>query len=211
MYPRPFDLMRLVCSLCQDLPLTRGLYLPGLAALIGYPVLSVLLGSGQGGQAFVTAFFCGFALQIVFGFEGLARRLLALCQSAALAGGVGLAIACLPLIVLLLADDPLWCQRMQSAVYLGLACVFVLDVIKGRVTIAASLWPDAGMRGHLSGLTRAMVLVSAAFVVLNETLIYSLDQSQWLIGWALLPLVSQMVLRATVLTVMHLDDNGQPV
>ena len=48
MHRSPFDLVRLFLSLFQDLPpLSRALYLPGAVLLIGYPVLSVLLGSGD--------------------------------------------------------------------------------------------------------------------------------------------------------------------
>jgi len=211
MYHRPIDLIRMFADLFQDLPpLTRGLYVPGAAVLVGYPVLSVLLGPGQGGQAFVTAFVIGFALQVAFGFEAMVRRLQARCSTKSTVVAA-LALVLLPLLVLVLVDDPVWCQRMQSAVYLAVGGLFWVDLVKGRVTTAATLWPDAGMRSHLPNLTRAMVLFNGTFLVLNETLIHTMGLSQWLVCWAVLPFVAQIVLRAMVLTVINLDDTGQPV
>lgn len=211
MYRRPIDLMRLFLDLFNEMPpLTRGLYVPGAAVLVGYPVLSVLLGPGQGGQAFVTAFLFGFALQASFGFEALVRRLLTRLSSVATVAAA-LAVVSLPLMVMMLAADPVWCQRMQSAVYIAVGSLFLIDMVKGRVTVAASLWPDAAMRAYLPNLTRAMVLFNGTFFVLNETLIHTMDLSQWLVCWAVLPILSQMVLRAIVLTVINMDDTGQPV
>jgi hypothetical protein len=77
MYRHPFDLVRLFLSLFQDLPpLSRGLYIPGAVLLIGYPVLSVSLGSGHEGEAFATAFLVALAIRIAMGFEGMVRRML---------------------------------------------------------------------------------------------------------------------------------------
>ncbi|OYW61086.1 MAG: hypothetical protein B7Z10_09355 [Rhodobacterales bacterium 32-66-7] len=211
MYRRPIDLVRLFADLFQDLPpLTKALYGPGMAVLVSYPVLSVLLGPGQGGQAFVTAFMFGFALQTAFGFEALVRRLLTRFSAVA-AVCVALTLVCLPLTVLVLATDPLWCQRLQSAVFIVSGGVFLVDMVKGRVATAASLWPDAEMQSHLPNLTRVMVLFHATFLVLNETLIQATDLSQWLVFWAVLPIVSNMVLRALVRTVINIDNRGEPV
>ena len=77
MHRTPFDLLRLFLSLFQDMPpLSRALYLPGAVLLIGYPVLSVLLGPDQGGQAFATAFLLALAVRVGMGFEGMVRRML---------------------------------------------------------------------------------------------------------------------------------------
>ena len=43
------------------------------------------------------------------------------------------------------------------------------------------------------------------------TLIQTLSVSHWLVFWAILPVLGQMVLRALVLTVINLDDQGHPV
>ncbi|MBL9051360.1 MAG: hypothetical protein JNK19_14715 [Tabrizicola sp.] len=208
MYRSPLDLVRLFLSLFQDLPpLSRALYLPGAVLLLGYPVLSVVLGPDHGGQAFATAFLAALAVRIGMGFEGMVRRMLTR-YSALQATIFALAFAGLPLMVLALADDPLWCQRMQSVFYVVIAGVFLQDVLNGRTTTAASFWPDAEMREHLPNLTKMMVVYNFGFLLLNETMIKVVDASHWLLFWAMLPIIGHMVLRAMVLTVINLDDNG---
>lgn len=211
MHRHPADLLRLFLSLFQDLPpLSRTLYVPGAVLLVGYPVLSVMFGPDHAGQAFVTAFLVALAVRIGIGFEGTVRRLMtqyAPLQAALLALG----LAGLPLLVLAGVDDPIWCQRMQSAFYVVIGGVFLVDVLKGRTATAASFWPDAEMRSHLPNLTRMMVVYNLAFLLLNETLIRAVDASQWLLFWALLPIIGHTVLRAMVLTVINLEDDGHPV
>lgn len=205
MHRTPFDLVRIFLSLFQDLPpLSRGLYLPGAVLLIGYPVLSVLLGSENGGQAFTTAFLAALAVRIAMGFEGMVRRMLTR-YSAGQAVAFALVMAGLPLAVLALADDPLWCQRMQSAFYVVIAGIFLQDLMQGRTSTAASFWPDAEMREHLPNLTRMMVIYNFGFLLLNETMIRVVDPSHWLLFWAVLPIIGHTVLRAMVLTVINLD------
>lgn len=205
-----FDIFRLFLSLFQDLPpMSRALYVPGAVLLIGYPVLVVLLGSGSHGQAFVTAFMLALAVRVALGFEGMVRRMLSRysrVETALLALGV----AVLPLALLSFAADPLSCQRLQSAFYLVVGAVFLSDVVKNRVTTAASFWPDAEMRDHLPNLTRVMVVYNFGFLVLNETLVSTLAASHWLVFWAVLPIIGHAVLRALVLTVVNLEDS-QPV
>jgi len=205
MHRTPFDLVRIFLSLFQDLPpLSRGLYLPGAVLLIGYPVLSVLLGSENGGQAFTTAFLAALAVRIAMGFEGMVRRMLTR-YSAGQAVAFALVMAGLPLAVLALADDPLWCQRMQSAFYVVIAGIFLQDLMQGRTSTAASFWPDAEMREHLPNLTRMMVIYNFGFLLLNETMIRVVEPSHWLLFWAVLPIIGHTVLRAMVLTVINLD------
>lgn len=210
MYRNPLDLIRLFLSLFQDLPpLSRTLYVPGAILLLGYPVLTVLLGQTDDGQAFVTAFMAALAVRIALGFEGMVRRMLtnfSALQAALLAIG----FAAVPLLVLSFAAEPVWCQRMQSAFYLVIGAVFLSDVLQNRVATAASFWPDAEMRQHLPNLTRAMVVYNFAFLLLNETLIHTVAASNWLLFWAVLPILAHTMLRALVLTVVNLDD-GHPV
>ena len=205
MHRTPFDLVRIFLSLFQDLPpLSRALYLPGAVLLIGYPVLSVLLGSDNGGQAFATAFLAALAVRIGMGFEGMVRRMLTR-YSAGQAVVFALVKAGLPLAVLALADDPLWCQRMQSVFYVVIAGIFLQDLMQGRTSTAASFWPDAEMREHLPNLTRMMVIYNFGFLLLNETMIRVVEPSHWLLFWAVLPIIGHTVLRAMVLTVINLD------
>lgn len=206
MHRTPFDLVQLFLSLFQDLPpLSRALYLPGAVLLIGYPVLSVLLGSENGGQAFATAFLAALAVRIGMGFEGMVRRMLTR-YSAGQAVVFALLMAGLPLAVLALVDDPLWCQRMQSVFYVVIAGIFLQDLMQGRTSTAASFWPDAEMREHLPNLTRMMVIYNFGFLLLNETMIRVVEPSHWLLFWAVLPIIGHTVLRAMVLTVINLDD-----
>lgn len=210
MYRNPLDLIRLFLSLFQDLPpLSRTLYVPGAILLLGYPVLTVLLGQTDEGQAFVTAFMAALAVRIALGFEGMVRRMLT-TYSALQAALLAIGFAAVPLLVLSFAADPVWCQRMQSAFYLVIGAIFLSDVLKNRVATAASFWPDAEMRQHLPNLTRAMVVYNFAFLLLNETLIHTVAASNWLLFWAVLPIQAHTVLRALVLTVVNLDE-GHPV
>jgi hypothetical protein len=205
MHRTPFDLVRLFLSLFQDLPpLSRALYLPGAVLLIGYPVLSVLLGPDNGGQAFATAFLAALAVRIAMGFEGMVRRMTR--YSARQSVVFALTFAALPLVILALVDDPLWCQRMQSMFYVVIGGIFLQDVLQGRSATAASFWPDEEMRDHLSNLSRMMVVYNFGFLLLNETMIRVVDPSHWLIFWAVLPIIGHTVLRAMVLTVINLDD-----
>ncbi len=209
MHRTPFDLVRLFLSLFQDLPpLSRALYLPGAVLLLGYPVLSVMLGPDHGGQAFATAFLLALAVRIGMGFEGMVRRMLTR-YSAAQATIFALVLAGLPLLIVALASDPLWCQRMQSVFYVVIAGVFLQDVLNGRTSTAASFWPDAEMRDHLPNLTRMMVVYNFGFLLLNETMIRVVDPSHWMLFWAVLPIIGHTVLRAMVLTVINLDDSGR--
>lgn len=209
MHRTPFDLVRLFLSLFQDLPpLSRALYLPGAVLLIGYPVLSVVLGPDNGGQAFATAFLAALAVRIAMGFEGMVRRMMTR-YSARQSVVFALLFAGLPLAILALVDDPLWCQRMQSMFYVVIGGVFLQDVLHGRTATAASFWPDAEMKDHLSNLTRMMVVYNFGFLLLNETMIRVMDPSHWLLFWAVLPIIGHSVLRAMVLTVINLDDSGR--
>jgi hypothetical protein len=211
MYRHPFDLVRLFLSLFQDLPpLSRSLYIPGAVLLVGYPLLAVTLGHDQQGEAFATAFLAALAIRIAMGFEGMVRRMLS-HYSRLHTMLFATAFATVPLLILAQADDPLWCQRMQSLFYVVIGSIFLLDVLKGRTATAASFWPDVEMRGHLPNLSRMMVVYNFGFLLLNETLIQSVHASYWLLFWAVLPILGHMILRAMVLTVINLDDEGHPV
>ncbi len=207
MYRNPLDPIRLFLSLFQDLPaLPRRIYLPGAVLLVSYPVLAVGLGLDAPGQAFATAFLLALAVRIGIGFEGMVQRML-LKFSTGRTVLLALALAVLPLLVVAMASDPLWCQRIQSGFYLVIGGIFLSDVLKGRHGTAAAFWPDAEMRAHLPNLTRMMVIYNFSFLLLNETMIQSLDASHWLLFWAVLPVIAHPVLRALVLTVINLDDD----
>jgi hypothetical protein len=211
MYRHPSDLVRLFLSLFQDLPpLSRSLYVPGAVLLVGYPLLAVTLGPDQEGEAFATAFLAALAIRIAMGFEGMVRRMLSR-YSRLQTMLFATAFATVPLLILAHVDDPLWCQRMQSIFYVVIGSIFLVDVLKGRTATAASFWPDAEMRAYLPNLSKMMVVYNFTFLLLNETLIHSVDASYWLLFWAVLPILGHTILRAMVLTVINLDDDGHPV
>ena len=211
MYRNPSDLVRLVLGFFRDLlPLSGSLFVPGAVLLVGYTVLSVVLAPDPPGEAFATAFIAALAIRIAMGFEGMVRRMLtrySTVQTMMFASSV----AALPLLVLAFANDPLWCQRIQSLFYLVTGGIFLVDVLKNRAATAASFWPDAEMRDHLPNLGKMMVVYNFSFLLLNETLIQAVDPSHWLLFWAVLPILGHTVLRAMVLTVINLDDDGHPV
>jgi hypothetical protein len=212
MYRNPLDLVRLFLSLFQDLPpLPQKIYIPGAVLLISYPVLAVAMGPDAQSQAFATAFLVALAVRIAIGFEGMVRRML-MKFSAGHTVLLALAMAVVPLAVVAMASDPLWCQRIQSAFYVVIGAIFLSDVLKGRTDTAATFWPAADMRDHLPNLTRMMVIYNFTFLLLNETMIRSLEVSHWLLFWAVLPVIGHTVLRALVLTVINLDDDqARPV
>jgi hypothetical protein len=212
MYRTPFDLVQLFLSLFQGMPaLPRKIYIPGAVLLVGYPVLSVMLGADAQGHAFATAFLLALAVRIAIGFEGMVQRMLlkfTLGQTVLLA----LSMAVIPLLIVAVANDPLWCQRIQSGFYVVVGGIFMRDVMKGSNATAATFWPDAEMRDYLPNLTRMMVIYNVTFLLLNETMIRSLEVSHWLLFWAVLPVIGHTVLRALVLTVINLDDDqARPV
>jgi hypothetical protein len=212
MYRHPLDMVRLFVSLFQDMPaLPKSIYLPGALLLLSYPVLAVALGHDAQAQAFATAFLLALGLRIAIGFEGMVKRMM-LTFTKTQTVYRALALAVLPLIVVALANDPLWCQRMQSMFYLVIGGIFLTDVIKGRVETAATFWPSDDMQAFLPNLTRMMVIYNFTFLLLNETMIRSLHTSYWLLFWAVLPVLGHMVMRALVLTVINLDDDqARPV
>ena len=211
MHRNSLDLVRLFLSLFQDLQaVSRQLYIPGAILLLSYPVLAVLLGTGSEGEAFVTAFMLALAVRVALGFEDLLRRMLAR-YSARQTVVLAMVFAGLPLIILAFAADPLSCQRLQSAFHLMIGAVFLSDVIHSRTTTAASFWPETATRPCLQRLSRWMVVYSFAFLALNEAMIQLVAASHWLLFWALLPIMAQVVLRALVQGAAKLEDQGQPV
>lgn len=198
---------RLFLDLFQDLPpLPRRTFLPGVVLLLAYPLLSVLLGTGEEGQAFVTAFLLAMAVRIGLRFEDVARPLMRPGRQLRTAVLL-LAVALLPLALLAAADELRWCQRLPSFYFLLCGGLYLSDMLAGRTALARRFWPQPEMQGHLAAMTRFMVLFSLSFVLLNETMIRSLDPSHWLLFWAVLPVLSHTVLAALRETVLGLEDD----
>lgn len=209
MLRQAFDSLRLFFGLFQDIPpLPRNALLPAAVLLIAYPALSVLLGPGESGQAFVTAFLLALALRVALRFETLLRQLLGQFSHRETAA-MALLVTLSPLVLLASVDDPLWCQRSLSAYYIVVGSMFVSDMLAGRDDMARRFWPWPQMEAHLPAMTRAMVLYNLGFLILNETMIRAVDPSHWLVYWALLPALAHLVLSAVILAIAQMDDDAR--
>lgn len=207
MFRHLFESLRVFLSLFHDLPpLPRWTFLPGVVLVLAYPLMSVLLGPGEEGQAFVTAFLLALAVRISVRFEDLVKQL-SVRFSRRETALMALVAALAPVLLLASVDDALWCQRLQSAYYIIFGAMFLSDMLAGRTDMAERYWPWPEMRGHLMTMTRVMVLFNLAFLVLNETMIRSVEASHWLLFWGLLPVLSHSVLSALAETVLSLDDD----
>ncbi len=206
MLRQTIESFRLFATLIREIPpLPARALMPGAVILVSYPALSLAFGSGEEGSAFVTAFLLALALRVALRFSGMVRQLLhQLSRREAAATAVLVAMG--PLMLLTLVGDPLWCQRSQSAYYIILGSMFVSDMLAGRTDMAARFWPWPAMQGALPTLTRAMVLYNLGFLVLNEAMIRAVAPSGWLMFWAVLPVLSHVVLSLLILTVVNFDE-----
>lgn len=208
MLRQAFVSLRLFFGHLQDIPpLPRNALLPAAALLIAYPALSILLGPGEGGQAFVTAFLLALALRVALRFETLLRQLLGQFSHRETAA-MALLVTLTPLVLLASVGDPLWCQRSLSAYYIVVGSMFVSDMLAGRSDMARRFWPLDQMEAHLPAMTRAMVLYNLGFLILNETMIRAVDPSHWLVYWALLPALAHLVLSAVIMAIAQMDDDA---
>lgn len=205
-----FTNIRLFLGLFQDIPPVPAKVLwPGLVGLVSYFVLSIALGPADQPAAFVTAFVLAVVCRVAARLDRVLRKLrqnVSPSDMYLLVMAVGLG----PLALLIWSDDPLWCQRMQSLYYIVLGSMFLSDVLGEREDMAALFWPWEEMKPHLHTLTRMMVLFHMSFLLLNETMIRVLVPSGWLVFWAVLPVISHLILSALILTVVT-DRRGGPV
>jgi hypothetical protein len=205
MFRQAIHSLRMFLVFFQDIPpLPRHALLPAAALAVAYPALSVLLGPGEAGQAFVTAFLLALALRVALRFENVLRQLLGQFSRRETAA-MALLVTLTPLVLLASVDDPLWCQRSLSAYYIVVGSMFVSDMLAGRDDMARRFWPWQQMAEHLPAMTRAMVLYNLGFLILNETMIRTVAPTQWLVYWALVPALAHLVLSAVILTIVHLD------
>jgi hypothetical protein len=207
MLRQTLESLRLFLDLFRDVPpMPKKTFLPGMVLILAYPLLSVLLGKGEDGQAFVTAFLLALAVRIAIRFEGIVAKLLEQFtrrESVVMA----VLVAMGPLFLLASVDDPLWCQRSQSAYYIILGSMFVSDMLANRHDMAARFWPWPEMKPHLPAMTRIMVLFNLGFLLLNETMIRIVDPSHWLLFWAVLPVIAHIILSTLILTLINVEDD----
>ncbi len=208
MLRQTMESVRLFLELFRDVPpMPRKTFLPGVVLIVAYPLLAVLLGPGEGGQAFVTAFLLALAVRIAVRFEGMVEKLIAQFSRRETVV-MAILVAMGPLFLLASVDDPLWCQRSQSAYYIILGSMFVSDMLANRDDMAARFWPWPEMKPHLAVMTRIMVLFNLCFLLLNETMIRVVEPSHWLLYWAVVPVVAHVILSALILTVINPEDDG---
>lgn len=205
-----FTNIRLFLGLFQDVPPvpTKVLW-PGLVGLVSYAILLLIMGLEEQPTAFVTAFILAVVCRVSSRLDGMLTKLrqnLSPSDMSMLVLAIGLG----PLALLIWSDDPLWCQRMQSLYYIILGSMFLSDVLGEREDMAALFWPWEEMKPYLYTLTRMMVLFHMSFLLLNETMIRVLVPSGWLVFWAVLPVISHLILSALILTVVS-DRRGGPV
>ncbi|MFZ1470593.1 MAG: hypothetical protein WAT09_16705 [Paracoccaceae bacterium] len=199
--------LRLFLELFRDVPpMPRKTFLPGVVLIVAYPLLAVLLGPGESGQAFITAFLLALAVRIAVRFETMVLKLKETFGRRETAVTAVL-VAMVPLFLLASVADPLWCQRSQSAYYIILGSMFVSDMLSKRNDMAARFWPWPEMEPHLPAMTRIMVLHNLGFLLLNETMIRVVDPSHWLLFWAVLPVLAHVIVSALILTLMHSEDD----
>ena len=117
MLRQTFESLRLFLDLFRDVPpMPRKTFLPGVVLIVAYPLMSVLLGPDENGQAFVTAFLLALAVRISVRFESMVAKLIEQFSRRETVV-IAVLVAMGPLFLLASVDDPLWCQRSQSAYY----------------------------------------------------------------------------------------------
>ncbi len=172
-------------------PLPAELAAPGLLLLVLWPALSVALPTPT--EAFMTAFAIALAMRLA-----LRSRLIILTARArlprrataalVLAAGPGL------LALLLLAGDPLICQRFLSLYFLATAAFFLFDHLDGRNLMLNLRFPGPQARSRL--LAPALVIFYLGLLGANETIIARAGLGEWLLFFGFLPLITHLVIGA---------------
>ena len=192
------QLYRFVRIFRRTPPVSYDLLVPGLFSLVGWPLLRI--GFDDARAAFMVAFVAAIALRLAMRADHSIRK--------ARANLSGRATVILTLMIgpgvlglLVWAADPALCQRFLSLYFIVIAALYVIDVIDGRNTLVRHFWPDPQMRAGDAVMTRVMAVYNLAMVLLNETVMQAASQTTWLLYFALLPLLSHVVMAALVRTV----------
>jgi hypothetical protein len=99
---------------------------------------------GRRGGGLVTAFLLALAVRISVRFEGMVSKLMAqFSRRETVVMAVLVALG--PLFLLASVDDPLWCQRSQSAYYIVLGAMFLSDML-ANATTWPPFWPGPRWR-----------------------------------------------------------------
>lgn len=179
-------------------PIPFQILVPGLVIVISWPLLRI--GFDDARAAFMVSFVAAMALRLAMQADNNIRstRVHLSAQST-----VALTLILGPgvLGLMILAADPMLCQRFLSLYFLVIAALYIIDVVDGRSTLVRHFWPDPQMRAGDATMTRVMAVYNLAMVLLNETVMQTASQTTWLLYFGLLPLLSHVVMTALVRTV----------
>lgn len=172
--------------------------MPLLVIAVGWPLLRIVLSSER--EAFMFAFVIAMGLRFVLTADTTIQTL-----SSRISGRTTLILLLLSgpatLGLLVVAGEPVWCQRFLSVYFLIYACLYLLDVVDGRYAMVKYFFAADRTKGTDQMLGRVMAIFYLMLVLLNETMIQQTSLSLWLIYFGLLPILVQRVQLALVRTV----------
>lgn len=172
--------------------------LPLLAMGVTWPMLTLAMPSER--EAFMVAFMLAVGLRFGLRAEASVRRLNWLLQSRR---ALFLSVLAGPAIfgLMVMAGDPVVCQRFLSVYFLFMAALYLLDVVTGGHIMTRYFLPSERPAGADALLTRVMAVFYLGLVLVNEAMIHQSSLALWLMYFGLLPLVTNRValaLRRTV-------------
>jgi hypothetical protein len=158
--------------------------LPAAAMLLAWPMLQIWLDDAD--VSFLTAFVLAYALLLVLHADGLIRHLRA---QVAITATVAVVLSAGPgvLMVLIGAANPILCQHSVTVLLVAMAATSARWAFqrKPRAAVAPA---DFGLA---CGVAVAALILSQA----NEMMIQQLSPALWLVFFALLPGLAQILLR----------------
>lgn len=178
--------------------LPYSIILPLAVMAVVWPALRVFLPGER--EAFMVAFLLAMGLRLVLRADGSIRTLqshLSNRTTVILSLLVGPGIMAL----LIWKGEPLWCQRFLSLYFLGMASLYILDVIDGRHAMVRHVLPAERPRGSDPMMTRVMAICYLALLLLNETMIRQAPLGLWLLYFGLLPFLMHRLFLAVTRTV----------
>lgn len=99
------------------------------------------------------------------------------------------------------AAEPIWLQRIISAINALYAVLLLYAILSGDECIGKVCWSLEDFETGRPNLIRAFFLFHVTILLLNETLIANISLNAWLIWLALLPLTNYYISIALTITV----------
>ncbi len=134
----------------------------------------------------------GFALTCAF-CSSLCALIWIRTRNAQLGDAISWLGALLPIaavcVILLWQHDTLWTRRYLSIHLAIVGTITALSNLRGRESDNAWLWPTVDSARLRFSLSAARVLLVLVAIVLNESLIRFATISDWLVAWAIAPVV----------------------